>query len=244
MRSMKRKSTISRIFPSQPTQRRPFCKTTVALAPPIVTTRNEDAAERMSDLEWNPLFLPSSSVVSGLRWPCRDRAVSSALPFRPCNLWSAIFAPHLGQLCQRRWKTSPSYFYHSKNPRASAFIPPRRQNSIGDSRSIRHRLYAFHLGHFPLLAGSRPRVSRQFWWGRRDESLDAERRIMILERCFTMLYKDSGYYFETMEYYSSPKILAFSSIETSSQIGLLIRSRNRSEFSLVDRKTLVARDTF
>lgn len=103
MRSMKRKSsTISRIFPSQPTQRRPFCKTTVALAPPIVTTRNEDAAERMSDLEWNPLFLPSSSVVSGLRWPCRDRAVSSALPFRPCNLWSAIFAPHLGQLCQRR----------------------------------------------------------------------------------------------------------------------------------------------
>lgn len=88
----------------------------------------------MSDLEWNPLFLPSSSVVSGLRWPCRDRAVSSALPFRPCNLWSAIFAPHLGQLCQRRPdEKHPSYLLLEKSSRVLLFF--RHNNSIGDSRS-------------------------------------------------------------------------------------------------------------
>lgn len=82
----------------------------------------------MSDLEWNPLFLPSSSVVSGLRWPCRDRAVSSALPFRPCNLWSAIFAPHLGQLCQRRPDEKHPLLLITRKILQSTFIlPPRQQ---------------------------------------------------------------------------------------------------------------------
>ena len=73
----------------------------------------------MSNLEWNPLFLPASSaVVRGLRWPCRDTQHRVKCTPRPCNLWSAIFAVHLGQLFQRaaaRRKTAPllSVYSHS-----------------------------------------------------------------------------------------------------------------------------------
>lgn len=132
----------------------------------------------MSDLEWNPLFLPSSSVVSGLRWPCRDRAVSSALPFRPCNLWSAIFAPHLGQLCQRRLDEKHPLLLITRKILQSTFIlPPRQQyrrfaiNSIdyGPSTFCSHRV-AF-LASFTTVLIKDGRVM--------DRS--------ILQRCFTML---------------------------------------------------------
>lgn len=138
----------------------------------------------MSDLEWNPLFLPSSSVVSGLRWPCRDRAVSSALPFRPCNLWSAIFAPHLGQLCQRRPdEKHPLLLYYSKNP--PEYFYSSATTTVSEIRDQQHRLRTFDV----LL--SQGRVPRGFYdsfdqgWSR-NGSLDPP--TMLHDACF----KDSA----------------------------------------------------
>lgn len=140
----------------------------------------------MSDLEWNPLFLPSSSVVSGLGWPCRDRAVSSALPFRPSNLWSAIFALHLGQLCQRRpVKNTPSYLLLEKSS-STPLLFLRDNNRYRRSTAID---YGFHLRHF---ASTWPRESYHLHafdqrWSRNGSSLNGhEQREMsgiTITRC-------------------------------------------------------------
>lgn len=75
----------------------------------------------MSNLEWNPLFLPRRRLPSsGLRWPCRDRAVSSALPVTVRVIYDPLFLRYIwvnysnggrasaARFAARRRKTAPS----------------------------------------------------------------------------------------------------------------------------------------